>query len=160
LSKKMWHPTDIPAVWFAMWMERLTDALMEKWIKIRDKDSIDLYFIQLWDEAKKIVLSLTLKAREAWINTLSSLGTPSLKIQMKKANRIKAKYVVMVWVMEARNGLFQVRDMEAWTQEEVKKDELIAYIIEKIGKDRLDFYSPAKDMLRDDSIHISDKVWE
>lgn len=146
LSKKIWHNEEIPAVWFAMWMERLAEALVEKWIKIRDKDKIDLYFIQLWDEAKKIVLPLTLAAREAWINTLASLWTPSLKVQMKKANRINARYVVMVWIMEANSWVFQVRDMVEWTQEEVKKDDLINYIKAKVWEKSLDFYCPANDL--------------
>lgn len=151
LSKKIWHNDEIPAVWFAMWMERLTDALMDKGIKVKNKDRIDLYFIQLWDEAKKIVLPLTLAAREAGINTLASLGTPSLKAQMKKANRLNARYVVMVWIMEASSGIYQVRDMLLWTQEEVKKDNLIEYVKGKVGQNGLDFYCPAKDfMLKDE----------
>lgn len=148
LSKRIWHKDEIPAVWFAMWMERLVNAMKEKQISIKDKDKVDLYFIQLWDEAKKVVLPLTLKAREAWINTLSSLWTPSLKAQMKKANRIKARYVVMVWTIEAKNWIYQVRDMFKWTQEEVKKENLIDYIKEKIWEDSLDFYCPAKDLLK------------
>jgi histidyl-tRNA synthetase len=128
-----------------MWMERLAEALAEKWIKVKNKDKIDLYFIQLWDEAKKIVLPLTLKAREAWINTLASLWTPSLKVQMKKANRLNARYVVMVWIMEANSWIYQVRDMLEWTQEEVKKDDLIDYIKAKVWEKWLDFYCPASD---------------
>jgi hypothetical protein len=53
----------------------------------------------------------------------------------------------MVGLMEARNGIFQVRDAEAWTQEEVKKEDLIDYIIEKVGANKLDFYCPAKDLV-------------
>lgn len=147
LSKKLWHDSEIPAVWFAMWMERLAEALIQKWIKLKDKDKIDLYFIQLWEEAKKIVLPLTLQAREAWINTLSSLWTPSLKTQMKKANRIKARYVVMVWIMEANSWIYQVRDMIEWTQEEVKKENLIEYIKQKVWESWLNFYCPARDLV-------------
>lgn len=147
LSKKIWYSEEIPAVGFAMWMERLTDALIDKWICLKDKDKIDLYFIQLWDEAKKIVLPLTLEAREAWINTLASLWTPSLKAQMKKANRLNARYVVMVWIMEASSWIYQVRDMFAGTQEEVRKENLIEYIKWKVWQDWLDFYCPAKDFI-------------
>jgi hypothetical protein len=50
--------------------------------------------------------------------------------------------------MEARNGIFQVRDIEAGTQEEVKKEELIDYVIEKIGKKNLDFYEPSRDLIK------------
>ncbi len=147
LSTKIWAPKEIPAVWFAVWMERLVQAIMDKWVKIKNKDKIDLYFIQLWDDAKKSVLPLTIQAREAWINTLASLWTPSLKVQMKKANKLESRYVVIVWVMEANSWVFQVRDMEAWTQEEVKKDKLIEYMVNKIGQDKLDFYCPAKDLI-------------
>lgn len=147
LSKKIGHSDEIPAVWFAFGMERLVDAMIDKWITLKDKDTIDLYFIQLGDEAKKIILPLTLEARDRWINTLVSLGTPSLKAQMKKANRLNARYVVMVWIMEANSGIYQVRDMFEGTQEEVKKDHLIDYIIGKIGKEKLDFYSPAESIM-------------
>lgn len=146
LSKKLGYSEEIPAVWMWIWMERMVEALRDKWIKLKNKDRIDLYFIQLWDEAKKIVLPLSLEAREAWINTLASLWTPSLKVQMKKANRLNARYVVMVWIMEASSWIFQVRDMVEWTQEEVKKDNLINYIIWKLWDDKLDFYEPSKDL--------------
>ena len=147
LSKKIGHSEEIPAVGFAFGMERLVEAITSKWVTLRNKDSIDLYFIQLWDEAKKAVLPLTLAAREAWINTQASLWTPSLKAQMKKANRLEAKFVVMVWVMEVNSWIYQVRDMVAWTQEEVKKDDLINYIIWKVWKENLNFYCPAKDLI-------------
>jgi histidyl-tRNA synthetase len=88
-----------------------------------------------------------LQARDAGINTVVSLGTPSMKEQMLKANRSWAKYIVIVWFMEAKKWVFQVRDTVAWTQAEVKKEELIDYIISRIGKDALDFYCPAKDLI-------------
>lgn len=147
LSKKIWYDDEIPAVWLAFWMERLVDAMMDKWIVIKNKDKIDLYFIQLWDEAKKIVLPLSLEARDRWINTMASLWTPSLKAQMKKANRLNARYVVMVWIMEANSWIFQVRDMVEWTQEEVRKEQLIDYIISKVWENGLDFYCPASDLI-------------
>ena len=147
LSTKLWTPKEIPASWFSVSIFRLIELLKQNNISIRNKDELDLYFVQLWDEAKKVVLPLSLQAREAWINTAVSLWTPSMKEQMIKANRSGAKYVVMVAVMEARSWVFQVRDIEAWTQEEVKKDELIEYIISKIGSDKLNFYEPSKDLL-------------
>jgi histidyl-tRNA synthetase len=121
--------------------------LKEKNIKLKNKDEIDLFFVQLWDEAKWVVLPLSLDARKAGINTVVSLWTPSMKEQMLKANRSNAKFVVLVWLMEARNWVFQVKDTISWTQEEVKKEELINYIIEKIGSDNLDFYVPTNDLI-------------
>jgi histidyl-tRNA synthetase len=34
-----------------------------------------------------------------------------MKEQILKAQRVKAKFIVIVGFMEAKNGLFQVRDM-------------------------------------------------
>lgn len=147
LSKNIGEAKEIPAVWFYVDTSILIELLKENNIELKNKDKIDLFFVQLWDEAKSVILPLSLKAREAGINTVVSLWTPSMKEQMLKAGRSWARYVVMVWIMEARNGIFQVRDMLDWKQSEVKKDELIDYIISKIWKDNLDFYSPERDLM-------------
>lgn len=146
LSKNLEHTSDVPGSGFTVRVEQLIATLQAKDITIKDKDRIDLYFVQLWDEAKKVVLPLSLEARERWINTLSSLWTPAMKEQMLKAQRIGAKFVVIVWVMEARNGNFQVRNQEDGTQEVVHKDKLIDYVISHIWEKSLDFYCPAKDL--------------
>ena len=148
LSNLMWTPKEIPGSWFWVDVFKIVELLKQKDISIKNKDSLDLFIVQLWDDAKKVVLPLSMQAREAWIKTAVSLWTPSMKEQMLKAQRSKATYVVMVWLMEARNWVFQVRNLEAWTQEEVKKEDLIDYIIEKVWKDSLDFYDPSKDLLQ------------
>ncbi len=148
LARSLGSPKDYGAAGFSIDSMRIIEMLKEKAITIKNKDHIDLYFVQLGDEAKRVVFPLSLQAREKWINTLTSLGTPSIKEQMLKAQRIGSQYVVLVWVMEARNGIFQVRNIPAWTQEEVKKEELIDYIIGKIWKDSLNFYEPSKDLVQ------------
>ncbi|MDD2871103.1 MAG: His/Gly/Thr/Pro-type tRNA ligase C-terminal domain-containing protein [Candidatus Gracilibacteria bacterium] len=147
LAKELGNTKEISATGFYTDAMIVIDMLKSRNIKIRNKDEIDLFFVQLGDEAKTVVIPLSLKARDAGINTVVSLGTPSMKEQMLKANRSGAKYVVMVGIMEARNGVFQVRNTESGTQEEVKKEELIDYIIGKIGTNKLDFYCPAKDLI-------------
>lgn len=147
LSRNIGEIKEVPAVWFYVDTTILIEMLKENNIELKNKDKIDLFFVQLWDEAKSVILPLSLKAREAGINTVVSLWTPSMKEQMLKAGRSWARYVVMVWIMEARNGIFQVRDMLDGKQSEVKKEELIDYIIGKIWKDNLDFYSPERDLM-------------
>ncbi len=147
LSNILWENKEIPWSWFWVDAFEIVDILKQSSISIKNKDKLDLFFVQLWDEAKKVVMPLSLKAREAWINTAVSLWTPSMKEQMLKATRSWARYVVMVWVMEAKNLVFQVRNIILWTQEEVKKDDLIDYIIDKIWKESLDFYDPSRDLL-------------
>lgn len=146
LARQLWSPKDYGATGFSLDVGHIIDMLKGRNIEIKNKDQIDLYFVQLGDEAKRVVFPLSLEARAKGINTQASLGTPSMKEQMLKAQRIGSTYVVLVWLMEARNGIFQVRNIEAGTQEEVKKEELIDYIIDKVGKDKLDFYEPSRDL--------------
>ena len=151
LARNLGSPKDYGASGFSVDVMHIINKLKEQHISIKNKDQIDLYFVQLWEEAKRVVFPLSLEARARGINTQASLWTPSMKEQMLKAQRIGSTYVVLVAVMEARSWVFQVRNIEAGTQEEVKKEELIDYIIEKIGKDKLDFYEPSKDLQQNEA---------
>jgi histidyl-tRNA synthetase len=145
LAKVLGHKEEIPAVGFAFGAERLIEAVMDTGVKLRNKDGIHLYFIQLGDEAKKIMLPLSIEARNRGLNSLLSLGTPSLKIQMKKANRLNARFVAIVGIMEAKKGVCQLKDMQKGTQVEVKISELLDTVLSMVDPKELDFYVPGKD---------------
>lgn len=102
LSKSIGHKNEIPAVGFALGAERLIEAMISHGVKLKNKDSIHLYIVQLGDDAKKLSLPLNLQAREKGINSLISLGTPSIKVQLKKANRVGARFVAIIGIMEAK----------------------------------------------------------
>ncbi|PZM86426.1 hypothetical protein DLH72_00930 [Candidatus Gracilibacteria bacterium] len=147
IAKNIGEAKEIPATGFWAYTDKIINMLIENDLKLKNKDEIDLFFVQLGDDAKKVVLPISIEARKAGINTVISLGTPSMKEQMLKAQKSNAKFVVMVGIMEARNGVFQVRNQQDGTQCEVKKNDLINYVIEKIGKENLDFYSPIDDLI-------------
>ncbi|MBS9775429.1 ATP phosphoribosyltransferase regulatory subunit [Candidatus Gracilibacteria bacterium] len=147
LSTNLGLKKEIPSSGFSTNMDQLIEFLQEQEIDIKDKDEIHLFITQLGDEAKKVILPLSIEARKRGLNTVVALGTPSMKEQMLKAQKSGAAYVVMVGIMEARSGVFQVRNQADGTQQEVKKEELIDYIIQKIGEENLDFYAPVKDLL-------------
>lgn len=147
LSKNIGHKESVPAVGFAMGAERLIETLMDTGVKLRNKDAIHLYFIQLGEDATKIILPLSIEARNRGINSMLSLGTPSLKVQMKKANRLGARYVAIVGIMEAKKGICQLKDMLNGTQEELKLSELLDRVVSNIDAKQLDFYSPMKDFV-------------
>lgn len=147
LAKTIGQDKDIPACGFWLWADRIINAMQDKWVKLINKDKIDLYIIQLWDEAKKVALPLWIEARKKGINTISSLWTPSLKVQLKKANRLWAKFVAIIGIMEAKNWNAQVKNMIAWTQQEVKQKDLIDYIINEIWEKNLDHYESSKDFI-------------
>lgn len=91
----------MPAVGFALGVERMIEHMQGKGYTVKNKDKIDLYFIQIGEEAKKAALPLSMEAHKRGLNTLSSFGTPSLRAQMKKASRLGASYVAIIGIMEA-----------------------------------------------------------
>lgn len=148
ISKNLWENYEVPATWFWIYTNRIVDILIENKFEIKTQNEIDLFFVWLGDDAKKAILPISIKARNAWIKTVISLWTPSMKEQMLKAQKSGAKFIVMVGIMEAKNGIFQVRNQQDWSQYEIKKEELIDYIISKIWKEKLDFYCPLKEFAK------------
>jgi hypothetical protein len=49
--------------------------------------------------------------------------------------------------MEAKMGVCQLKNMDAGTQEEVKLSNLLDVLVQKVGQENLDFYSPTKDFI-------------
>jgi histidyl-tRNA synthetase len=129
-------------------VERLIDSMVESGLTVKNKDTIDLYFIQVGEEAKKLALPLSIQARDMGLNILASFGSPSMKTQLKKANQLKAKYVAIIGIMEARRGVCQLKNMEKGTQKEIKLDELLGHMVEIIGEKNLDFYDPTKELIQ------------
>lgn len=152
LATSIGSKTPVPAAGFAIGVERLIDAMVEEGLTVVNKDVIDLYFIQIGDEAKKIALPLSIKARDMGLNILASFGSPSMKTQMKKANQLKAKYVAIIGIMEARRGVCQLKNMEKWIQKEVKLTELLDHMVEIIGEKNLDFYDPTGELIRNKKV--------
>ena len=148
LSVAVGHDKAVPGVGFAFGMERLVGKMMERGLSVKSKDVIHLYLIQVGDEAKKVAMPLAAKAREAGINTLASFGTSSMSSQLKKADRLGAKFVAIVGVMEARKGVCQLKDMEKGTQVQVPLAELLGYVIGHVGEKALDTYEPRKELVR------------
>ena len=147
LSKSIGHKDAVPGVGFGLGAERLIETIMDNGVKLKNKDQTHIYFIQLGEEATKLVLPLEMEARTRGLNSLISLGTPSLKVQMKKANRLGAQYVAIIGIMEAKKGVCQLKDMVNGTQEEVPLANLLDHLMTKIDTKSLDFYSPLKDFI-------------
>lgn len=147
LAKSIGYKTEVPAVGFAFGAERLIEAMMERGVKLKNKDKIHLYIMQLGDDAKKLALPLNIDARKRGINSLLSLGTPSIKVQLKKANRVGARFVIVIGIMEAKKWICQLKDMDKWTQVEMPLDTVLDSIIKEIGTESLSFYHPSRDFI-------------
>lgn len=151
LSKSLGWKTEIPAVGFALGAERLIETMIERGVQLRNKDKIHLYIMQLGDEAKKLALPLNIEARKRGLNSLLSLGTPSIKVQLRKANRVGARFVAVIGIMEAKKWVCQLKDMEKGTQIEVPLMEVLDRVIGEVGSETLSFYHPSRDWIITDT---------
>jgi histidyl-tRNA synthetase len=158
LAKSIGYKTEVPAVGFAFGAERLIEAMIERGVQLKNKDKIHLYIMQLGDEAKKLALPLNIEARRKGLNSLLGLGTPSIKVQLKKANRVGARFVIVIGIMEAKRGICQLKDMDKGTQVEMPLDKVLDAVIAEVGTDALSFYHPSRDFIITEAVMDEEKM--
>jgi histidyl-tRNA synthetase len=108
---------DHPAIGFAMGIERLVD-LMGKAGKGKSP-APELFVAGLGEKAEKEVFGWVRDLRKAGIWVEMEYASKGLKAQMKKADRLGAKKVLMVGDNELASGKVLLRDMETKEQKEM-----------------------------------------
>ncbi len=121
---------DIPGVGFAIGMERfLLVADLPQDLAPR----VDLFLAALGEEARRWVLPLARKfRREGFIVEMDHEGR-SLKAQLKQANRLKARYVLIVGEDELRKSRMLLRRMDTGEQEEIPTENLEEELTKRLG---------------------------
>jgi histidyl-tRNA synthetase len=123
-----------PAVGFAAGIERLI-SVMEKCNLFQDvQHSVDLYLIGLGDLAKKWIYSQAIKIRRKNLICELDYLNRSLKAQMREANKLNAKYVVIVGENELEKGMVQLKDMKSGEQFEIAIQEFSNEVMRKCSK--------------------------
>ncbi|MBN2096040.1 histidine--tRNA ligase [Candidatus Peregrinibacteria bacterium] len=127
-----------PAIGYAAGMERTIEYMKEAGIRPPNKDRIHVFVAQLGHIAKKRSLSLLNEMRERGINVVGATGKDSIKSQMKVADRLKAKYSLILGQIEVQEGTIILRDMDKGSQETLPMEGVVDVVAKKIGENRLD----------------------
>lgn len=133
-----------PAFGFAAGVERIIANMKREKIKVPQKDDLHVFVAQLGREAKKKCLPLITDLRDAGVKTMGALGKGSIKAQMRLADKFQVSYTVIIGLTEVREGSAIIRDMKVGSQKSVPFDEVTERIIELIGEENLDTYSPGE----------------
>ncbi len=111
-----------PAVGFAIGFDRvlIASGLEGK------REPLDYFIAYVGEEAREKGFELLAKLRESGIRADISHEKKSLKAQMKLANRLNARFTLIIGEDELRQGVVKVRDMETGEEKLVKPEELLS----------------------------------
>lgn len=120
---------ETPGVGWALGIDRIVTVMDTLEIKPRVIDEIDVFVMYINEEEKMHAISLVQDLRMSGIITETDNLSRSLKAQFKYADRLKAKYLVILNSEELKQGLVTIKDNA--TKEEIKIDEseVLEYLI-------------------------------
>ena len=112
------NPT--PACGFGLGMERLILTMQEQGIEIADTDIPDIYVGNIGEENTFFVQKLVSDLRELGIRADRDHLARSVKAQMKYANKLGAKYTVIIGDDEVASGKVNLKNMEDGVQTQIE----------------------------------------
>ena len=117
---------DIPSVGFGMGIERILYFLEKEGVELPAMETPDLYVGILGADARARAYKLVNEIRSHGLIVETDYMDRSVKAQMKYANKIGAKKVVIIGADELEKGTANVKDMATGEQTEVSLNELPA----------------------------------
>ena len=109
----------MPSLGFALGMERLLGLMEAQGIEIPAPPTCDLYVIGIGDRAEKEAFKLVRQVRDASLIAESDIVGRSIKAQMKYADKIKAKFTLVLGDEELDNGKAFIKNMENGEKTEI-----------------------------------------
>ena len=123
-----------PAVGFGLGSERLLLALEHENIDIALTKSVDVYVIPMTLD-KTFSFSLVYLLRTLGLSVETDYLNRKLANNFKYAEKINAKYTVVIGEDEIEKEYFTVKNMKTREEEKVSKNEFLKYILEQLEQD-------------------------
>lgn len=123
-----------PAVGFGLGSERLLLALEHENIDIALTKSVDVYVIPMTLD-KSFSFSLVYLLRTLGLSVETDYLNRKLANNFKYAEKINAKYTVVIGEDEIEKEYFTVKNMKTREEEKVSKNEFLKYILEHLEQD-------------------------
>jgi histidyl-tRNA synthetase len=125
---------DLPGIGFALGMERLVLILESQGVAPATR--CDVFLVPLATGALDQALLLSRELRQKGLRVLLDHEGRGLKSQMKKADRLGARFVALLGEAEMAAGHWTVRDMRGSEQMEIAADAVASYLRERIDDGR------------------------
>ena len=116
----------MPSLGFAMGLERLLMVMDAQGVEIPEEDKCALYIATMGDDAKVKAFELLKRVRECGLIAETDVVGRGLRAQMKYADKIGAKYSLVLGDNELAENKAKVKNMETGEQTEFALDESFA----------------------------------
>jgi histidyl-tRNA synthetase len=114
----------MPGVGFGMGLERLLITLEQNGIEIPKPEGVDLFIAYVGEEAKLFTFALANKLRFNGLKVERDNMDRSLKAQMKYANKLNAKFAIVIGEEEMKENKVKLKDMRVGSEVEISIDEI------------------------------------
>lgn len=112
---------ELPAVGWALGLERIVLLLPEDFV---EDSFLDIFFIFFDERGEKIVLPSLNNLRKKGIRVSYDPSKGSLKSKLRRADKLKSRYVVIIGDDEINNGVFVIKNMQKSEQITLPIDKL------------------------------------
>ncbi|HEG7110646.1 TPA: histidine--tRNA ligase [Staphylococcus aureus] len=112
---------------FALSIERLLLALEEEGIELDIEENLDLFIVTMGDQADRYAVKLLNHLRHNVIKADKDYLQRKIKGQMKQADRLGAKFTIVIGDQELENNKIDVKNMTTGESETIELDALVEY---------------------------------
>ncbi len=122
-----------PACGFGLGLERVVAKIKETNIPLRSESEDCIFIAQLGEQARRKAFLLFEELRRAGLKVRQLFTKDSLKAQLEEANRLGAKFSLILGQKEILDGTILIRDMESGIQEVVDYKKIKAEIEKRLS---------------------------
>src|SRR5690625_944357 len=131
LTKELGGP-DVPGVGFGMGLERLMLALENENVKLPVEDTLDIFLITIGDSVKEEAVRIVNDLRTAGLQVDKDYQERSIRAQFRAADRLQARYVLIIGEDELKENKINIRTMETGEEEAVSIENIVNVMKEKL----------------------------
>jgi histidyl-tRNA synthetase len=125
-----------PALGFGSGVDRIIATMEAQNARLPNPPGIDVYLASVGDQGIALGLEISFLLRRKGISAEIGLEGRSLRSQMRTADKLGAKYVIMIGDEEIEEGVVTLRDMRDGQQETIDVQMVSSSLEDKLRQQR------------------------
>jgi histidyl-tRNA synthetase len=121
----------LPGIGFGMGLTRIILAMQASGSDLVEENTPVLYIAPMGKDARRKALEIVSRLRSNGVYAECDISARSLKAQMKYADKIGARYTLILGDSELESGKAQLKNMAQSSQEEIQIDDICQIILGK-----------------------------